>query len=92
MICTKELVVLARDIRLVDLGNRSPHGLGSPKEGRASSHTQMSQLDAICGTKELIKRAAKWGHKAIAITDHGVVQAFQAQDTANELKKKTKKT
>jgi len=40
------------------------------------AHTRMSTLDSVVSIKKLINTAAKWGHPAIAITDHGVVQAF----------------
>ncbi len=48
------------------------------------AHTQMSDMDAMTDTKKMVKRAQQWGHPAIAITDHGVVQSFPDAESAIE--------
>lgn len=51
-------------------------------------HTSMSQMDAVSPVADVVKQAVKWGHKAVAITDHGVVQSFpDAMSTLDDLKK-----
>ncbi|MEI7640101.1 MAG: PolC-type DNA polymerase III [bacterium] len=53
------------------------------------AHTKMSAMDSVLGTEEYIKMAKKWGHKAVAITDHGVVHSFPLAFNAAQANEKT---
>ncbi len=51
------------------------------------AHTKMSAMDGLNDVKRMIKTAEKWGHRAVAVTDHGVVQAFpDASHAAKDIK------
>ncbi|HAA24944.1 MAG TPA: PolC-type DNA polymerase III [Ruminiclostridium sp.] len=70
----KELTVRAKAIRATSVAERIDNAV--QKRVELHLHTKMSQMDAITPVEAVVERAAKWGHKAVAITDHGVVQAF----------------
>ncbi len=81
-----ELVVNARSIGTADkvkVVDNAPK-----KRVELHVHTNMSSMDGITSAKDLINRAAQWGHSAIAITDHGVSQAFpDAMKASNGINK-----
>lgn len=71
---TQELTLFPNDIMTIDMPGR--HDDAKEKRVELHMHTKLSALDAVSTTEDLIKQAIAWGHEAVAITDHGVVQAF----------------
>lgn len=78
-----ELVMFADTMVRLPKPERSDNA--DVKRVELHAHTRMSALDAVVATKALVKTAAQWGHPAVAITDHGVVQAFpEAEEVASK--------
>ena len=80
---SREVVIMGRDINRMKKIEKMD--VAPKKRVELHLHTTMSTMDAMTSASKLIERAAKWGHPAIAITDHGGVQAYpEAQSAAKK--------
>ncbi|KIL44923.1 PolC-type DNA polymerase III [Jeotgalibacillus soli] len=72
----RDLVMIAQDVMEIQPNLRQDTAPEDEKRVELHLHTPMSQMDAVSSVSSLVGQAAKWGHKAIAITDHAVAQSF----------------
>lgn len=78
----KEMLVMANKVEIVE-GPKAKEDVAIEKRVELHTHTKMSAMDGLSTISEYVSRAAKWGHQAIAVTDHGNVQSFpEAQQAA----------
>ena len=85
----REIIMMPNTIEKVDAPSvRSDHA--EVKRVELHTHTKMSTMDGIGSATDYINQAIKWGHKAIAITDHGNVQSFPECQIASKANSKIK--
>ncbi|RHW48289.1 PolC-type DNA polymerase III [Bombilactobacillus bombi] len=77
-----ELTINAYDINIIKKIGRQD--TAADKRIELHVHTNMSQMDAVSSTKDIVKQAAEWDQPAIAITDHSTAQAFPDAHSAGE--------
>ncbi|RSL33203.1 PolC-type DNA polymerase III [Salibacterium salarium] len=70
----RDLVMIANDV--IEMEPYVRQDEAEEKRVELHAHTVMSQMDAVANASEYIEKAAEWGHGAVAITDHAVVQSF----------------
>ncbi|MDS9470618.1 PolC-type DNA polymerase III [Sporosarcina pasteurii] len=72
----RDLIMMAQSIMEIPPVIRRDLAPDDRKRVELHAHTSMSQMDAVVSASALVEQAAKWGHPAVAITDHGNVQSF----------------
>jgi DNA polymerase III subunit alpha, Gram-positive type len=72
----RDLVMIGNDVNEIKPRLRQDSAPEGEKRVELHLHTPMSQMDAVSSVSSLVSQAKKWGHKAIAITDHAVAQSF----------------
>lgn len=71
---SRQLTVMVRELQQIPKIKKMDNA--EEKRVELHCHTRMSSMDGMSGAGDIVSRALEWGHKAVAITDHGVVQGF----------------